>query len=79
MTTHIHLVAVPATDDGLHRARGWKGCLWQGRVFSSPLDEAYLWAAVRYVEGIPVRAGMERRAENYYWSSAAAHSSNEGK
>lgn len=88
MTNHIHLVAVPATDDGLHRvlkplhmryaqcinrARGWKGHLWQGRFFSSPLDEAYLWAAVRYVERNPVRAGMERRAENYRWSSAAAH------
>jgi putative transposase len=88
MTNHIHLVAVPATDDGLHgvlkplhmryaqrinRARGWKGHLWQGRFFSSPLDEAYLWAAVRYVERNPVRAGMVRRAENYRWSSAAAH------
>lgn len=88
MTNHIHLVAVPATDDSLHRvlkplhmryaqrinrARGWKGHLWQGRFFSSPLDEAYLWAAVRYVERNPVRAGMERRAENYRWSSAAAH------
>lgn len=88
MTNHIHLVAIPATDDGLqrvlkplhmryaqriNRARGWKGHLWQGRFFSSPLDEAYLWAAVRYVERNPVRAGMERRAENYRWSSAAAH------
>ena len=88
MTNHIHLVAIPATDDGLHRmlkplhmryaqrinrARGWKGHLWQGRFFSSPLDEAYLWSAVRYVERNPVRAGMECRAENYRWSSAAAH------
>jgi putative transposase len=88
MTNHIHLVAVPSTGDGLHRvlkplhmryaqrinrARGWKGHLWQGRFFSSPLDEAYLWAAVRYVERNPVRAGMEHCAENYRWSSAAAH------
>ena len=88
MTNHIHLVVVPATDDGLqrllkplhmryaqriNRARGWKGHLWQGRFFSSPLDEAYLWAAVRYVERNPVRAGIVRRAENYRWSSAAAH------
>jgi putative transposase len=88
MTNHIHLVAVPATDEGLqrllkplhmryaqriNRARGWKGHLWQGRFFSSPLDEAYLWAAVRYVERNPVRAGMVQRAENYRWSSAAAH------
>lgn len=88
MTNHVHLIAVPASDEGLHRvlkplhmryaqrinrAQGWKGHLWQGRFFSSPLDEAYLWAAVRYVERNPVRAGMARRAENYRWSSAAAH------
>lgn len=88
MTNHLHLVAVPATDDGLHRllkplhmryaqrinrARSWKGHLWQGRFFSSALDETYLWAAVRYVERNPVRAKMVRKAENYRWSSAAAH------
>ena len=88
MTNHIHLVAVPASDDGLqrvlkplhmryaqrvNRARGWKGHLWQGRFFSSPLDDAYLWAAVRYVERNPVRAAMVARAEDYRWSSAAAH------
>ncbi len=33
----------------------------------------YLWAAIRYVERNPVRARMVRRAENYAWSSAAAH------
>ena len=88
MTNHVHLVAVPSADDGLQRVlkplhmryaqrinrlRGWKGHLWQGRFFSSPLDEAYLWAAVRYVERNPVRAGMVCRAEDYRWSSAAAH------
>ncbi len=88
MTNHIHLVAVPASEDGLHktlkplhmryaqrvnRARQWKGHLWQGRFFSSALDEPYLWAAIRYVERNPVRAKMVRKAENYRWSSAAAH------
>lgn len=88
MTNHIHLIAVPVTEAGLqsvlkplhmryaqriNRARGWKGHLWQGRYFSSPLDDAYLWAAVRYVERNPVRAGMVRKAEAYRWSSAAAH------
>lgn len=88
MTNHVHLVAVPARDDGLqrvlkplhmryaqrvNRARGWKGHLWQGRFFSSPLDDAYLWAAVRYVERNPVRADLVRQAEDYRWSSAAAH------
>ncbi|MFQ5582751.1 MAG: transposase [Mariprofundaceae bacterium] len=84
----IHLVAVPNTDDGLQRVlkplhmryaqrvnreRGWKGHLWQGRFFSSPLDETYLWAAIRYVERNPVRVKMVARAEDYRWSSAAAH------
>ena len=88
MTNHIHLVAVPGTEDSLqqalkplhmryaqriNRARGWKGHVWQGRFFSSALDEAYLWAAVRYVERNPVRARMVRKAENYRWSSASGH------
>lgn len=88
MTNHVHLVAVPASADGLQRAlkplhmryaqrvnrsRNWKGQLWQGRFFSSPLDATYLWAAIRYVERNPVRARMVRKAENYRWSSARAH------
>jgi len=88
MSNHVHLVAVPDSDDGLHRAlkpmhmryaqrinrrQGWRGHLWQGRFFSSPLDDAYLWAALRYVERNPVRAKLVRKAENYPWSSAAAH------
>jgi len=88
MTNHVHIVAVPAMDDGLekmlrplhtryamrvNRWRGAKGHVWQGRFFSSVLDESYLWAAIRYVERNPVRASMESRAERYRWSSAAAH------
>ena len=88
MPNHIHLIVVPATEEGLHqalkplhmryaqrinRARGWKGHLWQGRFFSAALDEAYLWAAIRYVERNPGRARMVRKAENYPWSSAGAH------
>jgi len=88
MTNHIHLVAVPENEEGLqrvlkplhmryaqrvNRACGWKGHVWQGRFFSSPLDDAYLWAAIRYVERNPVRAKMVLKAEEYPWSSAAAH------
>ena len=32
-----------------------------------------MWAAIRYVERNPVRAKMAARAEDYHWSSAAAH------
>lgn len=88
MTNHIHLVLVPSTESGLqqvlkplhmryaqhvNRCRGWKGHVWQGRYFSSPLDENYTWAAIRYVERNPVRARMVRKPERYRWSSAAAH------
>lgn len=88
MTNHVHLVVVPATGHSLHRAlrplhmryaqrinraRKWNGHLWQGRYFASPLDENYAWAAIRYVEQNPVRARMIGKAEDYAWSSAAAH------
>jgi len=88
MTNHIHLVLVPNSKDGLqrvlkplhmryaqriNRARGWEGHLWQGRFFSSPLDDSYLLAAVRYIEQNPIRVGLANKAEDYRWSSAAAH------
>jgi putative transposase len=88
MPNHVHLVAVPDTEQGLARAVGeahrrytvrvnqrenWRGYLWQGRFSSCPLDEQYLLAAVRYVELNPVRAGLAERPWQYCWSSAAAH------
>jgi len=88
MSNHVHLVVIPSTEDGLqavfkplhmryaqrlNREHGWKGHVWQGRYFSSPLDETWLWAAIRYVERNPVRAKMVRKPEKYSWSSAAAH------
>ncbi len=88
MTNHIHLVAVPGTEEGLQRVlrplhtryaqrinrhEGWKGHLWQGRYFASALDESYMWASIRYVERNPVRAKIVRKAERYQWSSAAGH------
>jgi len=88
MTNHIHLVAVPKTKAALGLAMRdthtvyamyfnsrtqLSGHLWQGRFFSTPLDENHLWTAVRYVEMNPVRAGMVEHAEEHPWSSAAAH------
>ena len=52
---------------------GLNGHVWQGRFFSCPLDEGHLWAAVRYVERNPVRAGLVERPWDYAWSSASAH------
>ena len=49
------------------------GHLWQGRFYSTPLDEPHFWSAVRYVERNPVRAKLVRKAHRYPWSSASAH------
>jgi putative transposase len=54
--------------------RGWLDPhVWQGRFYSCPLDDSHLWTALRYVELNPVRAGMVSTAEEWQWSSAAAH------
>jgi putative transposase len=88
MTNHIHTIVVPESESSLYEAfrnthsvygqcfnkkYGLNGHLWQARFYSCVLDEAHLWAAVRYVERNPVRARMVERAENYRWSSARAH------
>ena len=56
-----------------NQKHGLSGRLWQGGFNSSVLDESHFWAAVRYVERNPVRAGMVKRAKDYRWSSAPAH------
>jgi len=88
MDNHVHLVLVPETADGLQKVlkplhmryaqyinkqHGWTGHLWQGRFFSSALDEPYTYSAIRYVERNPVEAAMVEKAEDYPWSSAAHH------
>jgi putative transposase len=88
MTNHIHFVAVPGNKHSIsktfHRCHtvyatkfnekyAVTGHLWQGRPYSSVLDETHLWAAVRYVELNPVRAGIVSQAQDYPWSSARAH------
>jgi len=88
MTNHIHLVAVPADETALGKAlrdahtvyamyfntrTALSGHVWLGHFYSCPLDEQHLWAAVRYVERNPVKAGLVEQAEQYRWSSAAGH------
>ncbi len=88
MPNHVHLIAVPETENGLARAIGeahrrytrrinfrenWKGHLWQERFASFPMDETYLLAAARYIEMNPVAANIVKRPEEYRWSSAQAH------
>ncbi len=87
MDNHVHLVAVPKKEDSfqafamtnwrytkaINENHGWRGYLWQGRFISYPMDEGYCFLGVRYVERNPVRAGMVKRAEDYFWSSARSH------
>jgi putative transposase len=88
MPNHVHLVLVPAVEEGLRAAlagvhwryashvndrENWRGHLWQSRFSSFPMDEAHLHACVRYVELNPVRAGLVARPEDWPWSSARAH------
>lgn len=88
MTNHVHLVAIPGKKEEFSSTLGethrkyttviniredWRGHLWQGRFWSFPLDECYLYRAVRYVELNPVRAGIVQKAGQYAWSSARGH------
>ena len=88
MPNHVHFVMVPSDVDGLRGAVGeahrrytrhvnfrerWRGHLWQERFHSFPMDEPHLMATVRYVELNPVVAKLCRQAEEWPWSSAAAH------
>jgi len=88
MPNHVHLIAVPETEEGLARAigeahrrytrrinfrQGWRGHLWQERFASFPMDESHLLAAARYIEMNPVVSGLVGKADEYRWSSARAH------
>lgn len=88
MSNHAHFVVVPHEEKSLagtfgeaHRrytrmvnfVEEWRGHLWQERFHSYPLDEGDLFAAVRYVEMNPVRAGLVETAEDWEWSGAQYH------
>ena len=88
MPNHVHLIAVPETEEGLRLAIGeahrryssminrrqkWTGHLWQGRFSSFPMDETYLLAAAKYIEMNPVRARLAADPYAWPWSSARAH------
>lgn len=88
MPNHVHLIAVPSDKDGLRetfadahrRYTGYinarlrtTGHLWQGRFGSVVMDESHLFSAVRYVSLNPVRARLVSNAQDWQWSSVAAH------
>ena len=85
MTNHVHLLATPATEDGISRmmqhlgrryvryfnhVHGRTGTLWEGRLEACLVqDTAYLLHCYRYIELNPVRAGMVSDPADYPWSS----------
>lgn len=88
MPNHVHLIAVPSSENGLARALQWAhsrfaeyanrrhkgaGHVWQQRFRSTPMDEVHLYWAARYVLQNPVRARLVEHAVDWRWSSAAAH------
>jgi len=88
MRNHVHHILVPEFEHSLSKviqdAHGnystyvnkkysLVGHVWQGRFKSMPMDETHAYNAMRYVERSPVKAGLVQRAEQYPWSSAAAH------
>ncbi|MBF0132663.1 MAG: transposase [Magnetococcales bacterium] len=88
MPNHVHLIAVPRSEEGLRKAIGeahrrytrhinfrekWRGHLWQGRFASFPMDEAHLLTTARYVELNPVQARIVEDPSDYPWSSTQAH------
>jgi putative transposase len=89
MDDHVHLLATPATAEGLGKAmqrvgrryvnafnarHGRRGSPWGGRFRAAPIEpEAYLLACLRHLEMNPVRHGLVALPEDYRWSSAAHH------
>ena len=94
MNIHVHLLAVPASEESLARCIGRtnllytqyanrkykrSGRLWQNRFFSTIVeDDPYVWAVVRYIELNPVKAQQVKKPADYPWSSCRANSSGKG-
>lgn len=89
MPNHLHLLATPATSEGLAQTMQrvgryyvpWyntkyarTGSLFQGR-FKTSLIEAgrYFMACSRYIESNPVRSGLVSELLAYQWSSYPHH------
>jgi len=88
MSDHVQYVCVPKDADSLAKAlntlhmrysqyfnhkKGRHGHLWQGRFYSSILDDRHALEAIRYDDTNPVRWGLVADATAYPWSSARGH------
>ena len=88
MPNHVHFIAVPENVDSMakvfkyahmkysqhyNKKMNTQGHLFQGRFFSSVMDERYTLACARYIERNPVRAKMTKDPCLFEWSSAKIH------
>ena len=88
MTNHFHFMLFPETAEGLIKFMkslsqrysqyfNWKykrtGKIWENRYKLNIVDPALTWTVARYIERNPVRAQIVEKAEEYKYSSAAAH------
>jgi len=87
MTNHFHLLATPATAEGIpemmqavgrryvrhfNQRHGRSGTLWEGRYRSTLIQaERHLLACMVYIDLNPVRAGLVSDPADYPWSSHA--------
>ena len=85
MDNHFHLLATPATTEGLprmmqavgrryvqyfNRRHGRSGTLWEGRYRSTVLQpDTYLLPCMVCLDQNPVRAGLVAQPGDYPWSS----------
>lgn len=88
MTNHIHIIGVPLSEYAMGNVFKYLnmsysqyfnkklkagGHLFQGRFFSSVMDEGYTATCARYIERNPVRANMLEKPWDWKWSSARVH------
>jgi putative transposase len=89
MPSDVHLLVTPKGMSSLPRmmqslgrryvryfntVHGRRGTLWDGRYRAAPLDpDEHFLACCRYIETIPVRAGLAQRARDHPWSSHLFH------
>ena len=91
MDNHIHFLVTPKKPDSLARLfqklhTWWAGYynrktrrtghLFESRFYSAPLDEAHFWAAIRYIDLNPKRAGLAGKNLKQQYSSLQAHLEN---
>ena len=88
MTKHVHFIVLPEKEDSMakvfkyahmkysqyyNKRMGECGHLFQGRFFSSVMDEMHTIACARYIERNAVRAKMVDSPELWEHSSAKGH------